>query len=462
MNLSQLLEQRASVSKPIRVGLIGTGKFGTMFLAQVRRIPGIQVVCVADLQPDRARQVLRRVGWPNEQIVVAARSSQINDAAAAGHLALTEDALELIGSQLDVVIECTGVPEAGTRHALAAIDAGHHLVMVTVEADVLVGPLLRERADRAGVVYSMAYGDQPALVCELVDWARACGFEVVAAGKGTKYLPEYHYSTPETVFDYYGFSRREVAKGDFNPKMFNSFLDGTKSAIEMAAIANATGLLPQPEGLQFPPVGVDSLAEVLKPREDGGVLACSGTVEVVSCLNRDGSPVENDLRWGVYVIIKAASDYVMQCFHQYGVCTDHSGRYAAMYRPSHLIGLELGISVASVGLCQLPTGMPRRFLADVGATAKRDLRVGDVLDGEGGYMVFGRLLTAEESLALRTLPIGLASGVKVVKPVSKDQWVTYDDVELGSESIVRKLRRQMEEQYRVGQLGNSPLSILSR
>ena len=352
MNLYKALIQRADSQGPVRVGLIGAGKFGSMFLAQARRTRGFQVVGLADLTAERARDALVRTGWPEPQVKVAQSAGQINEAAAAGRIAITEDAESLIAADLDVVVECTGAVEAGTRHALAAIEAGRHVVMVTVEADALVGPVLRRRADRAGVVYSLAYGDQPALVCEMVDWARTSGFEVVAAGKGTKYLPQYHYATPETVFEHYGFSAEQIARGDLNAKMFNSFLDGTKSAIEMAAISNATGLIPQQEGLRFPPAGIDDLAEVLKPKSDGGCLTHSGTVEVVSCLNRDGSPVPRDLRWGVYVTVKASTDYVRQCFEQYGLLTDSSGWYAAMYRPSHLVGLELGVSIASVALRQ--------------------------------------------------------------------------------------------------------------
>lgn len=445
MSLYTLLQQRAADNRPVRVGLIGAGKFGAMFLSQARLTAGIRVVGVADLALDRARAALTRTGWPCGSMAVASSSDQINDASAAGRVGLTEDALQLIGAEVDVIVECTGIVEAGVKHALAAIEAGRHLIMVNVEADALVGPWLWERAERAGVVYSMAYGDQPALVCEMVDWARTCGFEVVAAGKGTKYLPEYHYSTPDTVWDFYGFTPDQVSQGDFNAKMFNSFLDGSKSAIEMAAIANATGLVPQREGLGFPPVGRDRLAEVLKPADDAGVLSHSGTVEVVSSLNRDGSLVQDDLRWGVYITFRAPSDYVKRCFQEYALITDSSGSYAALYRPSHLIGLELGVSVASVALRREATGAPRQFIGDVASVAKRNLLVGDTVDGEGGYSVFGRLVPAKESLSRGLLPLGLASRAKVIKPVARDKYVTYADVELDSDSLAAKVRRSAEE-----------------
>ena len=211
------------------------------------------------------------------------------------------------------------------------------------------------------MVYSLAYGDQPALTAEMVDWARATGFHVVAAGKGTKYLPAYHDVTPDNVWQHYGLTAGEAQSAGMNPQMFNSFLDGTKSAIEMAAIANATGLDVPSDGLLFPPCGVDDLPHVMRPREQGGVLEKSGVVEVVSSLERDGRPVFRDLRWGVYVVLEAPNDYAADCFKQYGLKTDASGRYAAMYKPYHLIGLELNISVLSAALRREPTGQAARF-----------------------------------------------------------------------------------------------------
>ncbi|MEQ8496111.1 MAG: flagellar biosynthesis protein FlgA, partial [Gammaproteobacteria bacterium] len=388
MNLHALLSARAAAARPVRVALIGAGKFGAMFLAQARRTPGLHVFGIADLDLARTRATLARVGWPAE--AYAARDATA--ARASGATWLTDDAAALIAADgVDVVVEATGSPAAGCRHVLAAIHHGRHVVMVNVEADVLVGPLLAARARAAGLVYSLAWGDQPALVCEMVDWARAAGLEVVAAGKGTKYLPAYHASTPDTVWGHYGLSAADAAAGGMNAQMFNSFLDGTKSAIEMGAVANATGLAPPADGLGFPPCDVDDLAERLKPAADGGVLAASGTVEVVSSLARDGSALSRDLRWGVYCTFRAGDEYVRRCFAEYGLRTDASGWYAAMYKPYHLIGLELGISVAAVALRGEPSGAPQAWRADVVATAKRDLAAGETLDGEGGFTVWGKL-----------------------------------------------------------------------
>jgi predicted homoserine dehydrogenase-like protein len=323
--------------------------------------------------------------------------------------------------------------------------------MVNVEADALAGPLLARRAQEAGVVYSLAYGDQPAMICEMVDWCRAAGFEVVAAGKGTKYLPEYHASTPDTVWPYYGFAPEVVASGDFNAQMFNSFLDGTKSAIEMAAVANATGLTPAPGGLAFPPCGVDDLPRVLRPRAEGGQLDHAAQVEVISSVERDGRPVFRDLRWGVYVTFRAGDvageDYVRRCFRDYGFALDPSGRYSALYKPNHAIGLELGISVASIGVRGEPTGAPAAWHGDVVATAKRDLKAGETLDGEGGYTVYGMLLPAAKSLAIGGLPLGLAHGAKLVRDVAAHEQVRWSDVSIDATNDAVRFRRDMEAAF---------------
>jgi predicted homoserine dehydrogenase-like protein len=345
-------------------------------------------------------------------------------------------------------VEATGNPAAGIKHARAAIAAGKHIVMVNVEADVLAGPLLAKEAQSAGVVYSLAYGDQPALTAEMVDWARATGFRVVAAGKGTKYLPVYHDVTPKDVWSHYGLTANEAQSAGMNPQMFNSFLDGTKSAIEMAAIANATGLDVPGNGLSFPPCGVDDLPHVMRPRAHGGVLEKSGVVEVVSSLERDGRPVFRDLRWGVYVVLEAPNDYAADCFRQYGLKTDASGRYAAMYKPYHLIGLELNISILSAALRREPTGQAREFRGDVASVAKRALRAGETLDGEGGYTVWGKLMPAAASLKSDALPIGLAHGVRLKNDIAHGALVRWSDVEIDADDETIKTRRAMEADFR--------------
>jgi len=444
MNLHAKLQKRAAEGRPVRVAIIGAGKFGSMFLAQAVRTPGLHIAGIADLAPDRARDTLLRIGWEADR----AGAGSIEEAIRTGGTFVTDDTMGLISAgPIEVVIDSTGAPAAGIRHALAAIAHGKHVVMVNVEADVLAGPLLAEKARAAGVVYSLAYGDQPALIAEIVDWARACGLPVVAAGKGTKYLPAYHEVTPDTVWQHYGLTPEAAKAGGMNPQMFNSFLDGTKSSIEMAAVANACDLAPPQDGLHFPACGVDDLPHVLRPRADGGMLEGKGTVEVVSSLERDGRPVFRDLRWGVYAVFEAPSDYTQRCFAEYGLKTDASGRYSAMYKPYHLIGLELGISVASAALRGEPTGQATGFRGDVVAVAKRDLQAGEMLDGEGGYTVWGKLVPASRSLALGGLPIGLAHRVRLNRPVSHGAIVSWADVAVDESDAAIIFRREMERAH---------------
>jgi predicted homoserine dehydrogenase-like protein len=430
MSLRTKLAARMAAGKPIRIALIGAGKFGSMFLAQIPTIPGLEVSTIADLDPDRAKATCRLVGWDQERIARTRFTDQTRETS-------SQEAIEL-------VIEATGDPAAGIAHALAAIAARKHLVMVNVEADVLAGPLLAAKAREAGIVYSMAYGDQPALIAEMVDWARSAGFAVAAAGKGTKYLPIYHTVTPDEVWSHYGLKSEEAKAAGMNPQMFNSFLDGTKSAIEMAAVANACGLEVPSDGLGFPPCGVDDLAHLLRPKPLGGCLDCEGTVEVVSSLERDGRPVFRDLRWGVYVTLRAPNDYTAACFKQYGLPTDATGRYAAMYKPFHLIGLELSISVLNAVLRNEPTGTTQEWRGDVAATAKRPLKAGERLDGEGGYTVYGKLMPAARSLRERALPIGLAHGVRLIRDVEAGATVCAQDVILDDSALAVRVRRELE------------------
>jgi predicted homoserine dehydrogenase-like protein len=432
--LPSRLRRRIETAGPIRVGLIGAGKFGSMFLSQIPTSPHLDVVAIADLDPARAKTACRTVGWNDERI---------------GRTGFFEDGTALIADpDIEVVIEATGNPLAGIRHALAASAGGKHIVMVNVEADVLAGPYLAAEARQAGTVYSMAYGDQPALVCEMVDWARACGFPVVAAGKGTRYQPHYHGLTPETVWSQYGLTAEAAEAAGMNPQMFCSFMDGTKSAIEMAAIANATGLAVPEHGLSFPPCSMDDLQSVLRPRDVGGVLAGSGLVEVVSSMERDAAEdMERHLRWGVYVVFEAPNDYARACFAQYGMKTDRTGRFAALYRPYHLIGMELAVSVISASLDGEPTGAPEAWRGDVVAVAKRDLEPGEVLDGEGGFAVWGKLVPAARSRDLDALPIGLAHGVSMVRPVLQGDIVTAADVSKRASDAAVEARAEMMRRF---------------
>jgi predicted homoserine dehydrogenase-like protein len=455
MSLHAKLAERAAAGKPLIVGLIGAGKFGAMYLAQAPKTQGVHVAAIADLAPANARANLERVGWPRERYAAAS----IDAAITRGATHVSDDWEALVRHpRIEVVIECTGHPLAAVEHCLAAFRHGKHVVNVTVEADALCGPLLARRAAEGGVVYSLAYGDQPALICDLVDWARAAGFGVVAAGRGHKWLPHFAQSTPETVWGYYGLTPEQAKIGGLNPKMFNSFLDGSKPAIESTAVCNATGLVAPPDGLTYPPASVDDIPFVCRPIAEGGVLHAKGQVEVISSLERDGRVIPYDIRFGVFVVFEGETEYIRNCFREYMVRTDPSGRYACLYKRWHLIGLEVGISVASVGLRREAIGTATCFNADVIATAKRDLKPGETLDGEGGYTVWGKLLPAERSLALGGLPLGLAHGARLMRGVKTGQSLTWGDVTLDETLPALRVRREMEAMFAPARENEASLS----
>ncbi len=444
MNLYTKLQQRAASNKPIRIGLIGAGKFGSMYLAQVPRTPGVHLVGITDLSPDAARTNLARVGWSVER--TQARS--LDDAVKLGNTFITEDWRALVSHPaIDVIVECTGHPIAAVEHCLVAFNHGKHVVNVTVEADAFCGPLLARRAAEKGVVYSLAFGDQPALICDLVDWARTCGFPVVAAGRGHKWLPHFPQSTPDTVWGNYGLTPEQASRGGLNPKMFNSFLDGSKPSIECTAVSNATGLSVPSNGLLYPPASVEDIPFVTRPISEGGVLEKKGMVEVISSLETDGRKIPYDIRMGVWVTVEAETEYIKNCFEEYNAHTDPSGRYFTLYKRWHLIGLEVGVSVASVALRGEPTGVATAWNADVVATAKRDLKPGETLDGEGGYTVWGKLLPATKSAAMGGVPLGLAHDVKLIREVKQGQSLSWADVAMDTSTDAYKVRREMEAMF---------------
>jgi predicted homoserine dehydrogenase-like protein len=446
MNLHRMLLERQAAGRPVTVGIVGAGKFGTMFLSQARLTQGMHVVAVADLNVARARSQLAMASWPAEQFA----ASGYDDALKTGKTLVTADAESMISHPaIEVIVEATGDPRTGIRLALMSIEHGKHIVMVNVEADAVAGPLLARRAAQAGVVYSLAWGDQPAMICEMVDWARTCGYNVVAAGKGTRYHPTYHQSTPDTVWDILDKYLKIENRAAINPKMFNSFVDGTKSGIEMTAVCNATGLHSQPDGLSFPPASRFEHAQVCKPKADGGVLSGKGVTEVTSSLYRDGSDVPHNLVMGVYVVFESDSAYSRQCIREYNCLPDDSGLYSALYRPTHMIGLELGISVASAALRKEATGAAICFNSDVIATAKRPLKAGEMLDGEGGFCVWGKQTPAQDSLRHGYLPLGLAHDVKLKNDIAPGQRLTYADVEIDESDIAVRIRREMEGAFRL-------------
>src|SRR6478752_8004680 len=415
-----------------------------MFLSQARLTQGMHVVAIADLDVGRARSQLKTAGWPDESYAASSRA----DAHKRRTTFVVDNAESLLTCpEIEAIVEATGIPGAGIAHCVKAIENGRHIVMVNVEADAVAGPLLARRAKAAGVVYSLAWGDQPALICEHVDWARAAGFKVICAGKGTRYEPHYHQSNPDNVWDILDKYLNITDRASINPKMFNSFVDGTKSGIEMTAVCNATGLSPQSDGLHFPPATRFELAEVCKPKSAGGTLEKEGVTEVTSSVYRDGSDVPHHLALGTYVVIEGETEYARRCFGEYAMLPDKSGKYAALYRPIHMIGLELGVSVASAALRNEPTGAPTGFRSDVVATAKRALKRGEVLDGEGGFCVWGKQAPAEVSLERELLPLGLAHNVKLKGDIAEGQALRWSDVFYDPNDPAVKIRREMEAAF---------------
>jgi predicted homoserine dehydrogenase-like protein len=445
MSLHRQLQQLAANHQSIKVGLIGAGKFGSMYLSQIPTTPGVQLVGIADLSPSGVKKNLERVGWKDEQ----SNAKSLDDAIKTGQTYISEDWQALVSHPaIDVIVECTGHPIAAVDHCLLAFANGKHVVNVTVEADAFCGPLLAQKAQEAGVVYSLAFGDQPALICDLVDWARTCGFPVVAAGRGHKWLPHFSESTPETVWGNYGLTHEQATRGGLNPKMFNSFLDGSKPSIESTAVANATGLSVPSNGLLYPPASVEDIPFVTRPISEGGVLEKKGMVEVISSLEANGRKIPYDIRMGVWVTVEAETDYIKNCFEEYNAHTDPSGRYFTLYKRWHLIGLEVGMSVASVALRKEATGVAHCWNADVVATAKRDLKPGEILDGEGGYTVWGKLLPANKSVAMGGLPLGLAHDIKLIRPVKKGQSLCWDDVAVDTSTHAYKIRQELETKFK--------------
>ena len=441
MSLHQKLLLRQADGVPVRIGVVGAGKFGTMFLSQAIRIPGLHVAGIADLSPDQARDNVVNACWTDERL----NAASIDAALQSGTTHVGDDAMALIAHPaIDIIVEATGNPIVAVDHILAAFAMGKDVVSATVEADALCGAALSARAEAAGVIYSMAFGDQPALVCELVDWARTCGFSVAAAGRGHIWRPEYRFSTPDTVWNHWGLSPAVAARGRLNPKMFNSFLDGTKPAIESAAIANACGLSVPRNGLCYPSGTIDDIPSLMRPRDQGGVLDQAGCVEVINSLTDSGDTHDYDIRMGVFVVVEADTEYQRRCLEEYKVTTDGSGRFFCLYKRWHLIGLELGMSVAQVAIRREATGTASTFRGDVVAVAKQDLAAGEVLDGEGGYTVAGQLRPAAASRELDAVPLGLTGGATMRRAVAADTILTYGDVVLDDTSNAFSLRRETE------------------
>ena len=413
MFLHTKLENR---KEPIRIAFIGCGKFVSMFLAQYNHLDKIQIDSIVDLNIEQAKKNCTNSGLDETTI------SEIN---------FSKSLDEILDRNIKIFIEATGNPIVGTVHATNIIKNKKHVILVNVEADITCGKYLSDIAKENGVICSMAYGDQPSLIIEQIEWARLNGFSVVCAGKGTKYHPTFEYSTPDTVWGHYGLTKERAEKeSGMNPKMFNSFLCGDKSAIEMCAVSNAANLKCPSNGLTFPPIGVYDIAKKLIPKQEGGLIDFDGQVEVISSIDLNKNDIPNDLRWGVYIVIKAKNEYVKNCFKDYGMVTDSSGNYSAIWRPYHYIGLELAQSIYSIALDNRATGYTKKYNADVASVAKKDLKVGEKLDGEGGFCARGKLISSQNSKNEMILPLGLTDNAILKKNINKDEIIKIGDVEL--------------------------------
>ena len=417
-------------SEPIKIAFIGCGKFVSMFLAQYNQLEKIQIDTIVDVNIDQAKKNCLNSGLSKKTITDINFANSLDD---------------VLERDIEIFIEATGNPIVGTVHAKKILDNKKHLILVNVEADVTCGKFLSDLAIKNNVVCSMAYGDQPSLIMEQIEWARLNGFQVICAGKGTKYHPTFEYSTPETVWEHYGLTkeRAEIESG-MNPKMFNSFLCGDKSAIEMCAVSNAADLKCPKDGLTFPPVGVYDIAKKLIPKDEGGLIDYIGQVEVISSIDLKKKDIANDLRWGVYIVIKAQNEYVKNCFKDYGMVTDNSGNYSAIWRPYHYIGLELAQSIYSISLDLKPTGFTKNYNSDVAAIAKKDLKTGEKLDGEGGFCARGKLISSQKSKEDRILPLGLTDSAIIKKNIKKDELIKLTDVEL---QLPKEVIEAREYQY---------------
>jgi predicted homoserine dehydrogenase-like protein len=438
--LSQRLQDLQQQGKPLQVGVIGAGVFGTQIIAQIGRMAGMRVAGVADLNPERAARALTLGGAAKGQIRQAASAAELDQARQAGEPALTTQAEALIASGVDVIVEATGIPEVGGLHGDLAIQHQKNLVMVTVEADVLVGYLLRQRAAAAGVRYSLAYGDEPALACELVDWARTLGFQVIAAGKGTRFIPAFRVANPNDVPRLYGFTGT-----DYNAQVFCSFLDGTKHSIEMAALSNATGLPPDVRGMHFPCIDLRQISDVLSHTRHGGILDHEGVVEAVSSMDANEQVAERNLRGGVFAVV-AADDYVIDSLASYGAIIgmmigEHS-RHALIYRPQHMIGHEVPLGIARLLIYGHVAGAPVTRTSEVVALAKAPLAAGTVLDGEGGFCLYGVIEQAAAARAANLLPVGLSRGAVLKRALDTHAPIRLDDVELPDTHLLRLWRQQ--------------------
>ncbi len=418
MNYSaRLAEREAATGRPVRVALVGAGQMGRGFAAQLLRMPGVELSAVLDVDHDRAREALEQTG---RTISDASTLEERQEAIEEGRSVAIVGTEDLTSLPVDVVVEATGVPDVGARVALQSLTSGQHVATLNVESDVTVGRLLADVAQRSGAIYSVCRGDEPVEAKILVDYARDLSFEVVCAGKG-KNNPLDVTANPETL------AEQAAAKG-MNPKMLCSFVDGSKAMIEMAALANSTGLGVSTTGMHGPQSTVPTLHQTFALKKDGGVLERSGVVDYCT------GPVAP----GVFVIVRTDDPYIN---HEMSYLQMGDGPYFALYRPYHLASIEAPLTVCEIMLDHRPSLVSEHLTAEVGAVAKRDLRAGEVIDGVGGYTVRGMIDDARKFADEGSVPLGVLAQATLRHDVDASRMLTYDDVILDEDSVIVALRR---------------------
>lgn len=445
MHYVQELERRTADGQTIDVAIVGGGRFGTSVAAQVGQMRGLRLTTLIDIRPLNGREALKAAGWADEQIVEATTPGAAADAIARGQAVYSADPLVACHGTARAVVEVTGVPHVAALVIREALTHGKHVVNVTVEADILLGSYFVDLAERNGVVYTVADGDQPGVTRRLVEWARALGYRIVAAGRGTRFYPTDADGQPEEAFKRYGYSEELVTRRRFNPQMYNSFRDGSKAQIEMTSLANMTGLMPDVRGMHQPSAGIRDLPRLFCPTEYGGLLAREGVVDLCNAVAADGqSLVPDELTSGVFVVLGTDNPILGEDLALWGL-PGHAGRFAGLYRPYHLCAIETPLSILDAVLFGRPTGAPSKVpTADCIAVAKHDLRAGELLDGSGGKLVVGLIEKASIVQDDGLLPLGLAYQAPLIRDIKAGQALTYDDVQLDESLLHVQLRRRMD------------------
>ena len=426
------------------------GRMGRGVVDQVATMKGMRVRALCDLDVERAIRGFTENGWSRDSVVVTASVTAGNDALRQGLAVATDDPLLLPRLEsLEAISECTGDPETGARVAAESIANRHHTIMLNVEADAVVGAILARQAREAGVVYTLAAGDQPGAIFEMVDWARTLGFEIVCAGRGTVLFPDDHHATPETYLEI-------ATRNKMNPKMYAEFRDGTKSQLEMVAVSNVLGLPPARRGMHEPHCSWQDLGKVFALEADGGILAESGVVDMANAVDRNGEYIHQDKVFpGVFVVVTSPHPGVRSSMGSlfepgFGGTAQQWGPNWGLFRPYHLACVEVPMSMAKAILTGRPTGEMEGGgpCAELIAVAKRDLAAGDELDGGGGYTVYGLSERVEVARAERLLPFGFAYSGRVKRAIRRDEPLGWDDVEVDTSSFLYELRAQQDGLFR--------------